>query len=336
MFRDTYKAANNDIAPDKEFAAGIISLAQQSPKRVIPIRAIATCAAAFAIMAGSVYGYVRYSDYMTLDTSPKVVVSDHTENTTNNLPPQVPQTEETIRPYVKKSTESQSATQTNPVQTPQINSQNIQPQVPDTDTRKSSHQNISVANEQSKSEPDTSSVDTAGDILSDTPSPQENNNLIMSRLMPANMYTAEPDTETNTQEHQVAPTDGSTASVEEITYDDYCGYIGRDLYKDLNVPKDLIPLVWATTETDKTNPKATFTYTGTEDRFVQITTTADTKKVYELIDNADTTSKTPSSAISYSYRSASAYIVTGNTGYIVYGTGLSENEFTLLVNSVKQ
>lgn len=77
MFRDTYKAANNDIIPDSEFFAQTLSRLENSKKKkVVSFRVIGSCAAALLIAAGSVFGYMRIADVGQIKVAPDIVKVD--------------------------------------------------------------------------------------------------------------------------------------------------------------------------------------------------------------------------------------------------------------------
>lgn len=409
MFRDTYKAANCDITPDSKLLAQTLSRIEQAEKKpaVIPIRAIGACAAALAVMVGSVFGYMRYNEAMTLDVAPKVTMADtanksdydkaitetddtigastvpdtvddeHSAPTGDTVPSateqiiadttvaktttsDLQQTTKTTKKALEKSTkktknettkdsaqiQTPTAVHTEPVPSDALFSDNeIADASTDTSVSATTNSEIEVTSRVTDNTPpaDAEAIGNnqpisgggGGGSASFTERKAVSDSVETDKgIMSADIAYNEAETDAISDENSSDGYYTATDYPSEITYGEYCEYIGHDLYEELAMPDDVIAEIWTTTEFSTDNDEVTLTYKSTDSRYAEVTPTKDTQKIYNSINISEAEKKTADSAISYSKDNATAYIVNGDIGYTVKCVGFDEKEFAVLTESI--
>lgn len=126
----------------------------------------------------------------------------------------------------------------------------------------------------------------------------------------------------------------SDNQIAQITYEEYCVYIGSDIFETADMPLDVLPHKWATSDFDTDNDEVTLSFYGENGREAHITPTRNTEKIYDNIQKSTSTNKSDDYSAQYSNDVSVAHIVSGDVGYIISCTGFDEKEFSALTESV--
>lgn len=388
MFRDTYKAANNDITPDSKLLAQTLSRIEQGKvRRPVPIRAVGACAAALMVTLGSVYAYVRYTDATSLEVAPEIVKVD---TVFGNETEQADVQEKFIQPIefaatAGKASEEKSANTDDGLKSIEDKAdKNSTMRKTNTKTTTKREESADRTIEKGVGEPmstdnsaENAAVPADENMQTDTglatagitdssamaksvePMPAggemqktEGKKSGSAADVPVTVNSLETDIameeagqmETVTGDSNVKALSGggSAAKIgtveagqqEQITYSEYCEYIGSDLYEELEMPEDVIADRWVTADFDRNNDEVTFSYFGNDGRSAYITPTRNTEKIYRSIHGSQSDTKTSEYAFIYGESNAVAYIVSDGVGYTVNCFGFRPEEFDGLTDSI--
>lgn len=319
MFRDTYKSANNDIVPDSEFLAQTLSCLEKSKKKsVIPFKTISSCAAALIIAAGSVFGYMRFTDAGKIDVAPKIVrLETDLESAAledNAKSKQTGATSSTgagvadanTNNYVKKSEKNTVDTQKNTLENSFASNNST------AETKTGKIEDTSAGEE-------ISNEITADGVSNPTPASIPEVQTDDSAAYDGNSAQIARAVNENTTEDAIA-FEHSEAEENIMTYSEYCNYLGEDVFAKAVVPSDMAPQLWSSVDLNKT-PAPDFEFKG-EGRYVRINAAVN-------LDN-----KAVNQSITFNEEGFSGTVESEKIKYDFAGYGLTQEEVNVLRDSL--
>lgn len=301
MFKDTYKAANEDITPDSALIEKTLTRIKKGRAHPpLTFKMAFACAMSLLVAAGSIFGYMHYMDYSNLKPSPKIVRVDtniESENISDTQKSDLPDTYSKALQTDKNSTADLAKASEN-----QSNMQTVSEE--DAMQKKSDFADIDSTAAQAQN-----TEDSASHIFS---SDEADKASISSGGGGSNAHRERSQT---------------------ISYSSYCQYIGTDIFKKLHMPEDVTANIWEKAEFNESIDEITFSFIGKE-KSAYVTPTKNTEKIYALIQSHLPNEKAKNHISVYEKDYSYAYIVSGGVGYSINCYGFSEGEFTQLTDSI--